>query len=1791
MSNFDQFKKLQGELSQDMHLGSMEAENAKYVDSINGKLNTLKETWVSIGTTIVSSDFTKGLLDGAIKVSEAIDGIVKSLDGIGMLTPVITGFGLSFASMIKTIANGGKGTTLNIFDGLKKSLTESGTLMQRVGNVGRAAFATVGEKVASAGKYLVGFVAQGLAIAGITMLVQGLAKAWDHAANGLKNAEKEIKNSIEELQSGLNEDKATLKYLDDTSERYNELIKKKQEYSKVPVESWSEEQISDMNELKEITNELAQTFPELVIGYDSDGSPIMLMADDMEKLKERTKEQIELQNELLRIKREELADNARKQYQEGEFFGIGNGIKEDVEKNKALHSSLYDSYKNNEESYTQAVLDGDSKRAKKFKKTMDEQSKQLDFYYKDNLELYQEYSKKELEVQQSAFDQVQAIKGYDKLDDGKKSTVQSFMDNLNWVNMDEGQYNKWLSGFGEVVKMAETGNPKLKQWSDSLEVANEKFSATGNVESYNKTLSELAKTISKDLGIDYDTVFAGLETMGKPLSEAERQMNSFLESFGKTRYDLLNGDSIAMQLAEQFQGVSETVDRIFNDQNFQATGKINYDLMTEISNRDDIPDQIQSLASELAKGGVTQAESDLMLEIMMSIKSGDKEKIESSISDVNNKLKEMGLEEHTIDIKTLFDEAGTDKATTKVKDLKKELEGLPKNTKTLIENEVIGEEDIQTLKDLLGESSLPDKKVVQVLLDNQKAIADAGGLKQWLDSIPPETWAKLGIKQENVEEAKQNLDEVTEKQDEINGKESTIKVNGKETQAAVEDINSLIEHSSKLEDGTYNIDFKTNVGDTVSQLNSVRDAVNDISSAFGNIPNATIKVETAGAAKNISGLMDRVSQYKNATSGIKSITFKSNTAQSAKNITGLISKIRSYNTTASGVKALNFKANTAQAAKNITGLINKVNQYNRLKPKTITFNANTAQAAKNISGLINKINSVPTGTKTITYRINTVGSPPKSPTQRMAPEPKVRSIMPMSLPEENESNILSPIETRSISPLSESQPSVQAVNSRVRPAEVIPGLNHNVNLLDNLENKLKNITNQLEELSTKANKAFGQEKIGYLEKQNALLERQKQVQSELLENLRVQQNEYRYYLSTQGIKFDDLGNATNITNEILYMEGELDRLQKIAENAGEGSKDAADKRAKNYAENLDSLKRVYEAYKSLTFSEIPDAENAFNELNNSIKDNLESIKELKTQLKFADEGVAIGKYKNELGTLNKELELLESKLNILYGDNKKNALNEQINLLKKKQDELHNLANSYRAVQSQLKDYLTAQGFMFNSDGKVLNYDHLNDFLNTGKMKEMAEALEEYINLTNEEIPKLSGEWADVENAINKVKDTIDELNHQARLSPFLHSLEELGHSIDRVKDKMDLLDKMYENVYGKDKLAYYDKKISLMEQEKELIEDQYKEYLNLHHAMQGNLLQYGVQFDDSSLITNYDEVLNKFAGSKDYEKVKKYLDEYIKLVRDEIPDAWKNWLDLENKIKDAQKEKLETTKKIEDEITNIYKKQVEERKKLIDDELKKRLDALDKEKKAYNDARAEADYQDSYQKQVDVIKELEDKINTAAKDDSIGGKKKLQELLDQLKEEQEKLEDLVQDKVDKDINDMFDKESDRLEQEAEDAKDKLDKDFSDEKIKDLVKEALSTGVFEDIDGTMRSLQDVMIEFVDKYGDGMSAIGDIIKNEMITNLEIAKDTMKEISDIIKDLDLKEYSSKVGRMVMSDIPSVSGYSENKSLNNTIQFNSPLIHVDGNVDRNMIPVLEDMIDKAKNDIVDEIVSNIR
>ena len=146
------------------------------------------------------------------------------------------------------------------------------------------------------------------------------------------------------------------------------------------------------------------------------------------------------------------------------------------------------------------------------------------------------------------------------------------------------------------------------------------------------------------------------------------------------------------------------------------------------------------------------------------------------------------------------------------------------------------------------------------------------------------------------------------------------------------------------------------------------------------------------------------------------------------------------------------------------------------------------------------------------------------------------------------------------------------------------------------------------------------------------------------------------------------------------------------------------------------------------------------------------------------------------------------------------------------------------------------------------------------------------------------------------------------------------------------------------------------------------------------------------------------------------------------------------------------------------------------------KIKALKKQQEAYNKYRDEVDYKNEYEDKLTEISDIQRQLDIAMKDTSLSGQKKVKELQKLLAEAQKELDKITQDKIDSDINDMFDKESERIEEENDKSIEELEKEWTDSKIAEMVANALKTGVFEGIDGSVEDLQDAMLKFAQDTG-------------------------------------------------------------------------------------------------------------
>nr|WP_243247786.1 phage tail tape measure protein [[Eubacterium] tenue] len=477
-----------------------------------------------------------------------------------------------------------------------------------------------------------------------------------------------------------------------------------------------------------------------------------------------------------------------------------------------------------------------------------------------------------------------------------------------------------------------------------------------------------------------------------------------------------------------------------------------------------------------------------------------------------------------------------------------------------------------------------------------------------------------------------------------------------------------------------------------------------------------------------------------------------------------------------------------------------------------------------------------------------------------------------------------------------------------------------------------------------------------------------------------------------------------------------------------------------------------------------------------------------------------------------------------------------------------------------------------------------------------------------------------------------------------INLLEKLENRLSIVNNKVQTLDKQMNKAFGGDKIDLLNRQNELFKEQLDIQKQLESKYKSQQEILQSYLKQRGFVFSSDGNISNYETKLislnkeyerlsniaedasnkaSKFEGNESTKKIlegqaeaakkrsdeynrqlvtiKKYLDEYKKIVFADLPKAEQEFISLNNAIKDNREEiakinyelketyrkqlldQLNTTSEIQKKITDVYKKNIEERKKLIDFETKYKIDSINKEKDTYNKSRKEIDYKNDIEEQRQAINQLQDELDNASRDTSIIGQKRVQQLSKQMDELNKKLQDTVQQELDRQVNESYDNEADRIKAQSDRFIEALESKFDDKNVANLVNQSLSSGIFTDIDGNVKNLKDTLNQFFLESNDSFSVLGATIQKELNNNLQIAFESMKNLKGIYKDLGV-DFSSASRFGHQSNVTSTNNQ------NVTVQFNQPLV-VANSVTKDSLPDLDNMIRQAEKRITENIVKFIR
>lgn len=1831
MGNWETVLQYQEDYNNGFTIGSAQREQERYLNSIEGKWNTLKENLKNLVTTTISSDFAKGFLDGAISFTDGLNSAFKVLDQFNAVLPatigLITSLGQSFRVLsgngsielfgsgmingIKSFNEALKGTTINYSTTnsgiqklannqtkLSKSTTKTSDSFKqyslRVGDASQSivrinrentTLAKSQTKVAGGMKNVISSFTQSaagskLAMVGTSLLngaLIGLASwgigqaitAFDNYINRHKIAAEEARESIDVINGEIQGYQSQKKSLESISKEYDSLAKK------------TNKTASELERFSELKNEIANIMPELVIGYDENNDPILAMNGNVQDLIKELDRAVESKQRLLESKENDLGINATE------------NIKKAAKELESSYTSMKLALQGGSITSNNALSDKNwwggevsiKERTQKVIKALEDEEKAYNERYNEHLANLEEYYAREQEIQKKNLNEIFKKDSYKALQDDLKGNVNSFAALFDWGEYDLSGQKQMVRGIEDLTKAVAEGKIDLEDFNTRWQSINDTFQNTGDIDQYNKSINELAKELEKATGVEAGKWVEGLNQQFEGLSYADAKLNKFLQSYNSSLDQLRNGDSLAINLKKQFEELARFSDLI--DSEFIATGKIDVELLAEVKESESfkyLPQQIQTaIDGIISDNKVTEAEQDILLRLKTIIQNEGA--LDDDVSEQLNRLFQGKSTQQELEIGIKIGDYHIPPDLMKI--LNSEYEG--KNTEI---NFKINTENIEKLDEITQKRDELNGSITEsthkVKTEGTEELEKTNEIHDGSNGKITESTHK--INSEGAEEVKNDIDEINKGKKELE-KPTNLSINKGELQGSVDEFNKLIEYSTKLKDGEYQISFKSDTADAIAQIENLKLAVNNLSNQFMQIPSTTITLNTSLAAKNLSGLIVRINQTKEALGNLSSKNVNINTAQSAKNLSGLITRVNEYKAAADNAKTATFNAETAQAAKNMSGLISKINATNTAagSTKTINFKTNATSVANQVKSLASAVKSVPNG-KTITYSIKTNGSVPKvsSPRSVFAMEGQGESLASVASYDATsvDSESLMSARASSSEMLVSANPVASPMLRKISSTDAKNMFDYDVDIFKKLENSLKKISNELDIISKKSENAFGQEKINYLQKQIELLKQQQQLQHSLAEDMRVQQDVLKKYLLGKGFTFDAEDNISNYSQKLLAYE----KYVKSLENKANSNKNN-DKIQAQYdgaKKDLDEIKNALNSYLDLTFSKIPNASKEWWDMEESIKDCVSEIEQLKISLKNIDASINIGKYEGTLNKVQREINRLDEDIERAFGKRKEELIQKKIELIRQEQQELHKLANSYRDQARTYGEYLSGFGFKFDSSGMITNLENIKNLTNDARYEVIKEALEEYINLTQSKIPNLSEEWWDLQDSIESSKDKIEEARKElekfikeAKIDALLDQFNDLAH-------RLDIIDKKLKHATGKDKLDLMSEKLEIIKQQQIELQKHWEFFNNQKNTLQMELGQLGFKFDNDGDITNYVEQLEILANSSsDFEEVKEKLEEYFDLQNNRLPDIESDWLDLENAYKDALKEQLNTTKEIEDKITEMYKKQINDRIDAMNKETDEKVKNLKKQQEAYNKYREEANYKDEYEDKLSNINDIQRQLDIAMRDTSLQGQKKVKELQKLLADAQKDLDKLTQDKIDSDVNDAFEAETDRITESNKNTIEQLEKEWSDSKIAEMVSQAISSGIFEGIDGEISNLQDAMLEFAESTGELFGVMGTVIKSELITNLGIAMEAFRDLDNILKGLDLDKFAT-LSNTVKLDL-SAANVSPAKSSN--VEFNAPLINIEGNVNNDVMEDLKTYQDQLTKDIIKQISSSIR
>ena len=717
-------------------------------------------------------------------------------------------------------------------------------------------------------------------------------------------------------------------------------------------------------------------------------------------------------------------------------------------------------------------------------------------------------------------------------------------------------------------------------------------------------------------------------------------------------------------------------------------------------------------------------------------------------------------------------------------------------------------------------------------------------------------------------------------------------------------------------------------------------------------------------------------------------------------------------------------------------------------------------------------------------------------------------------------------------------------------------LKENIELFKSLNNAVKRVQNNLALCEAKMENAFGKNKQQYLSKSITLLKNEQSLLKDQYKAYNKEAKSLQKKLSGSGFKFDSYGNVTNYEKKMVAYQQELERLEKKANKKKATSKDKS--KYESYQKKVENIKTYMDEYLNLQFDQIPSLQTEWQELATQIREYQDELEQNKFEQKIYKEVHALESLNNRLGLASILADRYGTRADNTFGTKRIANLKKQNEYLAQQEDYMRSIVDKTSDERDDYRSKLKKYGLKWNDAGTLTNQDAiLNKLYNTDDYEKVKAWIEEYNELGNT-LSSTKNDIVDITYQQQQLAEEIKRAELDEKMVKFNLAIEECDNSLAQLSAELDKIDSQLEYAFGSDALNLMDDKLDTLNQSLAETEDKLKNLKRDRKEYQKELEKYGFDFDTDGNILNYSEIMKGLKDSDAYDYVQGVYEDWNEVHNSSIPEAEKSIRDYANTIKDVNKEKLTITQDIEKQITDMYKDQLEKRKEELEKQTKAVTEELEKQRQAYKDSREEAKYEDEYNEQFNKVQELQDKIDNLRLSDSLADKSRLADLMKELEEEQKNLEELVQDKIDSDIDKMYEDQINAVEEANEKSLEKLEEEWSDQRIAEMVAQALGTGIFTDIYGNVTNLKDAMLSFSETSGEAFGVMGKYIQEELIANLNVALASFQDLESILNAIGVS--TNGLSSIPGATTPSASAMGTYK----TLDVGGISINVQGNMD---------------------------